>query len=236
MLGTTKQIALRLCAPLLFAVVAIASSVVVVDVVHARRMAEIEAAKDPYARYEQEEYVLSPYDDLFRSIAAEYRLDWRLLSAMASVESRFNRNAVSPVGAVGLMQVMPFIGAAYGYERDELLNPEINIRVAAELVRSIYRMLNLPREIDKEERLSFMLACYNAGYSRIADARALTEYYGDDPLSWAAVKEYLSLLSDPEFYEHEVVDNGRFTGSDETTNYVRKVKHRYAHYCRRAAI
>jgi membrane-bound lytic murein transglycosylase F len=225
--------------PLLFAAVAAASaisSVVTIDEQHRRRMAEIEAAKDPYAHYEQKEYLLSPYDNLFRTIGAEYGIDWRLLSAMASAESRFDRNAVSPSGAVGLMQVMPFIGSAYGYEREELFNPEINTRVAAELVRSVYRMLSLPRNIENEERLSFMLACYNAGYSRIDDARNLAEYYGSDALRWAVVKEYLPLLADPEFYEHEVVEGGRFTGSAETTNYVRKVMHRYAQYCRRAEI
>lgn len=231
-----KRIFAKWCVPSLFVIVATAVSLVGVEEVCNSYMLVEEPVVDPYARYEQEEYEISPYDNLFRTIAAEYKLDWRLMSAMANAESRFERDVVSRSGAVGLMQIMPFVASAYGYEREELFNPEINVRVAAELVRSVYSMLRLPRDMEHDDRLAFMLACYNAGYSRVADARDLAEYYGDDADRWEVVKDYLPLLADPEFYENEVVESGCFTGSRETIGYVRKVMRRYEQYCRRVAI
>ena len=50
---------------------------------------------------------ISAYDDMMRRAAAESGHDWRLLSAIAYHESRFNPEAVSKVGAFGLMQIMP---------------------------------------------------------------------------------------------------------------------------------
>lgn len=46
------------------------------------------------------------YDSLFRYYAWQQNLDWRLLKAQAWQESRFNPDAVSPVGAKGLSQFM----------------------------------------------------------------------------------------------------------------------------------
>lgn len=79
-----------------------------------------------------------------RIVAAAYRagddsgLDPLLLLAMISVESRFNPFAESPLGAKGLMQIIP------RYHLDKLealggeamvLDPEANIRVGAEILR-----------------------------------------------------------------------------------------------------
>ena len=51
----------------------------------------------------------STYDTLFKEATAEYlpTVDWRLLKAQGIQESRLNPNAVSPAGAMGLMQFMP---------------------------------------------------------------------------------------------------------------------------------
>jgi hypothetical protein len=47
------------------------------------------------------------YEQMFRTVAASYELDWRLLAAQAYVESSFNPVALGTRGDLGLMQVMP---------------------------------------------------------------------------------------------------------------------------------
>jgi membrane-bound lytic murein transglycosylase F len=97
-------------------------------------------------------------------------------------------------------------------------------------------MLRLGDDFDKGERLKFILACYNAGYSRIADARRLAEFHDENSEDWSIVATYLSLLAEPEFAEHEVVQSGAFHGSNETITYVNKVIHIYNMYCNRIVL
>ena len=179
---------------------------------------------------EEEQYLISPYDKMFQEIGDRYSVDWLLLSAIARAESEFRFDAVSKVGAVGLMQIMPSTAKSMGYEREQLFDAEISAEVAAKLLHENNKMLHLSRSFDKEERLKFILACYNAGYSRIADARRLARYYEDNADKWSIVATYLALLSEPEYAEHEVVQSGEFYGSDETIAYVNKVMHIYNLY------
>ncbi|MDX1518943.1 MAG: transporter substrate-binding domain-containing protein, partial [Gammaproteobacteria bacterium] len=50
---------------------------------------------------------LSPYDREIQEAAERHDFDWRLIAAQMYKESQFNPHAVSPVGAEGLMQIMP---------------------------------------------------------------------------------------------------------------------------------
>ena len=63
-----------------------------------------------------EPVVISPYDDIMQQVECDTGVDWRLLSAIACEESRFDPNAVSEAGARGLMQIMPVVGKQYGAE------------------------------------------------------------------------------------------------------------------------
>lgn len=96
-------------------------------------------------------------EKLIRSVAGEYQLDPHLLKAIVHVESGFNAKAVSPKGALGLMQVMPSTGARYGVERPATLinDPAENLRAGARYLRDLSRLF--------ENRLDLVLAAYNAG-------------------------------------------------------------------------
>ena len=61
-----------------------------------------------------------------------------LVLALIEVESRFNRWAVSPAGAVGLMQVMPFWPTELGVQ-NELVRTAPNIRIGCEILRYYLR-------------------------------------------------------------------------------------------------
>jgi len=62
-----------------------------------------------------------------------------LVMALMEVESRFDRWAVSPAGAVGLMQVMPFWPRQLGVQ-NQLVKIEPNIRMGCEILRYYLRM------------------------------------------------------------------------------------------------
>ncbi|MBV8911360.1 MAG: lytic transglycosylase domain-containing protein, partial [Gammaproteobacteria bacterium] len=67
--------------------------------------------------------------------AGEARLPPGLVMALIAVESRFDRWAVSPAGAVGLMQVMPFWPERLGMPRHELVHIAPNIRMGCAILR-----------------------------------------------------------------------------------------------------
>lgn len=217
-------------APLLFAVVA-----AVVSVVWLQSLCRVESAVEAVPESEllsEEECEISIYDNVFRRVGRTCGIDWRLMSAIAYSESRFCGDAVSPRGAVGLMQIMPHVAHEYGMTDEDLFDPVLNIELAAKIIKSVEKMMHLPRKVPLRDRTALMLACYNGGYAHITDARNLAAYYGEDCHSWEVVAEYLELLAESDFYEHEAVSYGEFTGSGETIKYVDTVMSRYDKYCR----
>lgn len=179
--------------------------------------------------------VISCYDSLFKDIGAAHNVDWLLLAAIANVESKFNPDAKSKAGATGLMQIMPSVARSWGYKPEDMRNERTCVDLGARLLHKINDMLSLPSTFNKEERLNFILACYNAGYGRIADARRLARYHNDNAGVWRVVADYLPLLAEPEYANHEAVKSGAFYGSAETISYVRKVIRVYNDYKEKVA-
>jgi membrane-bound lytic murein transglycosylase F len=173
----------------------------------------------------------SAYDALFRRVAAEENLDWRLVSAIAYNESRYMPDLVSPRGATGLMQVMPATARAFDVPVEELMDPETNVRVAVNLIREIGRSLRFSAGTPADDRRKIMLACYNGGIGHVLDARRLAAKYGANPDRWADVAQYLALKSKPEYARDEVVDCGFFRGAREKLAFVDRVSGKYSAYC-----
>ncbi len=224
----------RVIVPLLF--LTMATVVSLCSICSLENGDETDSAIRLYSVEEENKRYISPYDALFQGVAAKMEMDWLLLLSIARAESEFRADAVSRSGAVGLMQVMPFVASSMGVSRDELFIPERNIEVAAELLSSIKKMYGFKDSMDEAEQIKFILAAYNAGYSRISDARRLARYFEDDDCRWHIVASYLALLSEEEYSEHEVVRYGAFYGSDETISYVDKVLHIYNLYRSRIVV
>lgn len=180
--------------------------------------------------------VISDYDELFRLVAREEGYDWRLMSAMAYHESRFTPDIVSRRGAAGLMQIMPATARQFNVAREQVLDPETNIRLASLLLARIEESLHFAPDTPERDRLSIILASYNGGIGHVNDARRLARSYGENPDSWEVVARYLTLKAQPEYYNNEAVRCGRFTGGRQTLAYVRDVMTRYARYCRIAVL
>lgn len=106
---------------------------------------------------------------LLREAAREHGLDYELLQALIATESGFDADAVSPKGAVGLMQVMPATARGYGLAdarrwpvARQLIDARTNIQVGSRHLR---------RLLDKfPERLDLALAAYNAGLRTVRRA------------------------------------------------------------------
>ena len=99
---------------------------------------------------------------LLRQAAKEYRIEYELLQALIMTESGFDASAVSPKGAVGLMQIMPTTAMMYGLIHDrrasveqKLADPRVNIHIGARVLRDL--LARFPA------RLDLALAAYNAG-------------------------------------------------------------------------
>jgi membrane-bound lytic murein transglycosylase F len=174
-------------------------------------------------RREKPRGAVSAYDELFRRAGAEAGIDWRMLAAVAAVESRFNPYLVSTAGARGLMQVMPAVAGSLGFDPDSLMDPATNIRAGARVMRRIDNEL-------KSASMLLTLAAYNGGIGTLSDARRLADKYGADPDNWNDVSRYLSLLSEPAYAEDEVVRNGTFRGAGETLAFVEQVMEKYRAY------
>ena len=168
----------------------------------------------------------SQYDQLFMRYGSSTGWDWRLLSAIARVESNYNANAESWAGARGVMQVMPGTARGYGVAADQLYDAEVNVRLAARIVRDLNKVF-VNRISDRSERLKFILAAYNAGSGHVLDAMALAEKYGKNPHVWYGnVEEAMLWKANPQYYNDPVCRYGYCRGR-EPVNYVPAVLRRY---------
>ncbi len=93
-------------------------------------------------------------DKLAAAAARAYNLPHALLLAVMHAESNFMAQARSPMGAIGLMQIMPPTGARYGVRRG-LAEPATNIDIGARYLKDLLQLF--------DGDLELALAAYNAG-------------------------------------------------------------------------
>ena len=106
---------------------------------------------------------------LLKDASQTHGIDYELLQALIATESGFDTFAVSPKGAVGLMQLMPPTAERYGVKADpktpiqaKLTDPKTNIKAGAGYLRDLIKMF--------PGQLELALAAYNAGEGAVKRA------------------------------------------------------------------
>jgi len=104
-----------------------------------------------------------------RDAARTHSIDYELLQALVATESGFDARAVSPKGALGMMQLMPGTAQRYGVRGDKrasleakLFDPRINIAAGARYLRDLLALF--------EGQVELALAAYNAGEGAVQRA------------------------------------------------------------------
>ena len=105
------------------------------------------------------------YESIVRGHAENYSLDPALLAAVIYQESKFDTEARSKAGAVGLMQLQPETARGIAlrtggskFHVDDLTNPEINVRYGSWYLRHL---------LDKYDEERLALAAFNAGQGNV---------------------------------------------------------------------
>ncbi|WP_227431260.1 lytic transglycosylase domain-containing protein [Psychrobacter sp. I-STPA6b] len=106
------------------------------------------------------------YDSYIRASAARHGVDPALIKAMMHTESAFNPNARSPVGAQGLMQLMP--ATARRFSVSNPWNPAENIEGAAKYIAWLTRRFN--------GNIEHVVAGYNAGEGNVDKYRGIPPF------------------------------------------------------------
>ncbi len=118
----------------------------------------------------------------FQKYAARYDFDWLMLAAQGYQESRLDQTVKSPVGAIGVMQVMPATGAEL--KVGDIQQTENNIHAGAKYMRTLLDRYFPDAKFDSLNRCLFAFAAYNAGPARVAGLRKQAASRGLDPNLW----------------------------------------------------
>lgn len=172
---------------------------------------------------------VSAYDDLLRNFSSSLGWDWRLLAALVNQESQFNPLALSPFGAVGLMQVLPATAMRFGVDSASLFDAQYNVKAGTrylEYLQGYWR----GKLTDTSDIQQFILASYNVGLGHVRDAQRLAEKYGMNHEQWEGEVEVMLLRkSQPKYYRDPVVEHGYCRGY-QPVDYVAGIFDAYRHY------
>lgn len=106
------------------------------------------------------------YDQYIKEASTEFGVDKSLIRAVIHAESGFNPRAISPKGALGLMQLMPGTARMHGVHR--ALEPRENIRGGTQHLAKLLRRYG--------GNLVYSIAAYNAGEGAVQQFGGIPPY------------------------------------------------------------
>jgi membrane-bound lytic murein transglycosylase MltF len=130
----------------------------------------------------QEMRKLAAVADIFRKYADQYDLDYLLMAAQGYQESTLDHSVRSPVGAVGIMQVMPATGKEL--KVGDIKQVDANIHAGVKYMRFMMDQYFKDEPMDDLNKGLMTFAAYNAGPGRLRQLRAEAEKRGLDPNVW----------------------------------------------------
>jgi len=160
--------------------------VVLVVAIAAGAFAYVDSTSPPW--YERIRYPLH-YSEFVRVHARQHNLDPAFLAAVIYQESKFDANAQSPSGAMGLMQLTPETARGIAirtggsaFRTEDLNDPDINIRYGSWYLDNLFKKYGTER---------LVLAAYNAGQGNVDRWRA-----NGQPIQFAETKAYVARVED----------------------------------------
>jgi membrane-bound lytic murein transglycosylase MltF len=149
---------------------------------------------------------------LFRKYGTQYNFDPLMLAAQGYQESALDQTKKSPVGAIGVMQLMPATGQSL--KVGDITVTEANVHGGTKYMDQLMTQYFNDAKFDEQNRTLFAFASYNAGPGNISKMRKEAEKRGLDPDKW---------------FNHVEVVTAEKIGM-ETTTYVRNIFKYYVSY------
>ena len=144
------------------------------------------------------------YDNYIAASAARHGVDPGLMKAMMHTESAFNPNARSPVGAQGLMQLMP--ATARRFKVNNAWNPAENIEGSAKYIAWLMKRFN--------NNIEFAIAGYNAGEGNVDKYNGIPPFKETRNYVKSVMSRYHSLYkNDSGLFANNAKSNNNFNNS-----------------------
>ena len=106
------------------------------------------------------------YETLVTLISKKHNVPAKLVKAVIQVESGYDHQAISPVGAMGLMQLMPDTAARFGVKKAFV--PEQNIEGGVLYLKYLLKLF--------KSNTQLAVAAYNAGENRVKRMNAIPDF------------------------------------------------------------
>jgi membrane-bound lytic murein transglycosylase MltF len=133
------------------------------------------AASTEWARYKS-------MKSFFDRYAPENNIEPVYLAALGFQETMLDQSLVSPMGAIGVMQLLPATGASMRV--GDIHQLDSNIHAGAKYIGSLLKSMSIDDQFTWLERGLFATAAYNAGPNNIRKAREQAGKLGFDPNKW----------------------------------------------------
>ena len=150
------------------------------NVIERRYLENVKYAKNAAADAERQKF--QAVVELFKKYGAQYNVDYLLMAAQGYQESTLDQNVKSPVGAIGVMQVMPPTGKEL--KVGDITKIEANIHAGVKYMRFMMDQYFKDEPMDNLNKGLMTFASYNAGPGRIRQLRREAEKRGLDPNVW----------------------------------------------------
>jgi membrane-bound lytic murein transglycosylase MltF len=150
------------------------------NTIERRYLDSVKYAKNAAADTERQK--LQAVAELFKKYGAEYNIDYLLMAAQGYQESTLDQDVKSPVGAIGVMQVMPPTGKELNV--GDITKVDANIHAGVKYMRFMMDQYFKDDPMDNLNKGLMTFASYNAGPGRIRQLRGETKKRGLDPNVW----------------------------------------------------
>ena len=150
------------------------------NVIERRYLKSVKYAKNAAAESERRKF--AAVIELFKKYSGQYNVDYLLMAAQGYQESTLDQNVKSPVGAIGVMQIMPPTGKELNV--GDITQIEANIHAGVKYMRFMVDRYYADEPMDNLNKALMTFASYNAGPGRIRQLRRETKERGLNPNVW----------------------------------------------------